>query len=474
MTTNHSHPGSQHDLSAEGRHRLSRRYIPDKMRTVAQVLYGYSEDVGRGGLSFSDSDTLKKALADSIFVAYGARDAIPVKIAKRTLLPSGGRDKSRIYFSADTASSVDASFINGTMTRYLDYNDTFLSIEDAHPSDNIPPLLGTADARGLRGKDLLKAMKVAYEIQCALCDAASLRDRGWDQVTYLAISSAAGAASLLGLDETRFVNAINLAVSNNISLRQTRVGELSMWKGCTAGDATRNGLFAALLAEGGLTGPSAVFEGEMGFFNQVTGKFSLDLGRNRVGRTMIKEYPVEYRVNSAVEAALALRKLTGMNNIKKVAVDTFSSALRILVKDPEKLRPKTKETADHSMPYIIAYSLLYGAPDLNAYGRRYLGDRRILDLMGKMSFSAQARYDRIYPDKVPVKITLYSEGKRFEEEVLVPKGHYRDPFSWEDLKRKGMSILNDEGAVDDIIDVVRNMDRMDASEILDVMADVDS
>jgi len=171
----------------------------------------------------------------------------------------------------------------------------------------------------------------------------SIRDRGWDHVTYISISSASGLGTLLSLSKEKFVNALSLAINNNISLRQTRAGELSMWKGCTAANASRNSVFAVLLASKGFTGPSPIFEGEMGFFNQITGKINPDFRENRIVKTMIKRFPVEYHAMSAVEAALQIREEIGREEIREVEVETFSVAHKIIVKDPEKLRPRQRK-----------------------------------------------------------------------------------------------------------------------------------
>src|SRR5262249_62368597 len=125
------------------------------------------------------------------------------------------------------------------------------------------------------GRDLITAAVLAYEIQGRLCDAASLRKHGVDHVTYGALSACAAACKLLGLDATRTTHALGIAGVCNVALRQTRAGELSMWKGCAFANAARNGVFAALLAAEGLTGPAPIFEGDLGFFRLVTGPFAL-------------------------------------------------------------------------------------------------------------------------------------------------------------------------------------------------------
>jgi 2-methylcitrate dehydratase len=440
---------------------------------LVQKIYDYSRKVMTGKAASLDSDTIKKRIVDSIFVAYGAKASEPVKILKAALLPSTGKYNSRVYFSKTKASVDVATFINGSMTRYLDYNDTYLSREALHPSDNIPPILSCADSLGLRGDAAIKSIKVAYQVVCALSDAVSIRDRGWDHVTYVSVSSSAGVSSLLGLNERKFGHAMNLAINNNISMRQTRAGELSMWKGCTAANASRNSVFAALLAKEGLTGPAPIFEGEMGFFKQVSGNFDLNLQKDHLSRTMIKNYSVEYHAMSGVDAALTLRERI-KGNIKRINVDTFSVAYKIIVKGQEKLRPKTKETADHSLPYIIAYTLLYGAPNLSSYNALYLSDKRILDMIDKMEFNVSKRFDSMYPEYLPIKVSVVTDRGKFEEEVHVPKGHFKDPYSWDDLERKGISIMRDEDAVKDIINLGRSIENRYVSEIFDVIGDVNS
>lgn len=438
---------------------------------LTEKIYAYSRDLMGKNPGYEISEELKKRIVDSIFVSYGAKDAEPVKIGMKMLLPSRGRLNGRIYFTRKKASVDVATFINGCMTRFLDYNDTYLSKEALHPSDNIPPLISVASSMDMDGETLIRSAYVSYQILGALADAVSIRERGWDHVTYISISSAAGLASLLDLDDKRFIHTLNLAINNNISLRQTRAGELSMWKGCTAANASRNSVFAVMLAMGGFTGPGPIFEGEMGFFKQVSGEFDLDLTRDRVLRTMIKNYPVEYHAMSAVDATLQLRKnIRGY--IRRIDVTTFDVAYRIIIKDPEKLRPKTKETADHSMPYIIAYTLLYGAPHLESYDKKYLNDEKILSLIDRMTFTVSEKYNSMYPEYLPVKIDVLTEQDQFSQEVTVPKGHFRDPFTWDDLKEKGLKIIKDEDIVDRIMDAGKSLEHLSVNEFLDVITDV--
>ena len=438
---------------------------------LAEKIYQYSASNKKA--SNEAMDELKKRVADSIFTAYVAMNSPPIKISRKALLPSKGLYNSRIYFSKEKASAEVAAFINGSMARYMDYNDTYLSKEAMHPSDNIAPILAVADSIGSNGSDVLKAIFLSYQVACSFADAASVRGRGWDHVVYISASSAAGLARLLTLNEGKFVNAISLSLNNSISMRQTRVGALSMWKACTVGDAGRNSVFGTILAKEGLTGPSPIFEGEMGFFRQVSGNLSLNLLKERPQLTMIKAYPVEYHAMSAVQAALSIRdKLNG--RIDRIGIETFGVGYEIIVKGPEKLRPKNKETADHSLPYIIAYTLLYGEPTPNSYGRRYLEDKKILALIDRTNVSISKKFDRMYPKYTPSRISVTAGGKTFSEEVKVQKGNAEDPFTWYDLKSKGLRCMHDECIVDEIIKACRSFEHRNVSDIFEVIQNVDT
>src|SRR5438445_5277959 len=252
----------------------------------------------------------KRRFIDSFGTAVSAMDADAYAIAKRCALRVQSQPGAGML-GGGRSSTEWATFVNGLLIRYLDYNDTYLSLEPAHPSDNLAAVLGVGQIAGAGGRNLITAAVLAYEIQCRLCDAASLRKHGWDHVVYGALSSAVAACKLLRLDATRTAHAIGMAGVANIATRQTRAGELSMWKGCAFANAARNGAFAALLAAEGMTGPAPIFEGELGFMKLLTGPFELaPLGGKgqpfMITGTYLKFWPAEYHSQSAIDAALQL------------------------------------------------------------------------------------------------------------------------------------------------------------------------
>lgn len=224
----------------------------------------YVLSVKKESLSKEVIHEVKRRILDSLACAYGALDSKVSKI----LLKACSKVKSKLCaYAIGKKKPVfyeEAAFLNGSLVRYLDFNDTYLSLEPAHPSDNIAPLIAVSQAYGKSGLDLVLSIAFAYEIQCRLCEGASLRSKGIDHVTYGTFSCVSGAAVLMDLTGEQLENALNIAGVCNIATRQTRTGEMSMWKACAFANAARQGLFTTRLAKEGMTGPAPIFEGTKG------------------------------------------------------------------------------------------------------------------------------------------------------------------------------------------------------------------
>jgi 2-methylcitrate dehydratase len=384
----------------------------------------------------------KRRFIDSFATAAGAMDSDAFAVARRCASRVSSQPAATLI-GGGTSSVEWATFVNGLLIRYLDYNDTYLSLEPAHPSDNLAPVLAVGEMTRAAGKDLIVAAVLAYEIQCRLCDAASLRKHGFDHVTYGAISSAVAACKLLGLDAAKTTHAIGLAGVCNTALRQTRSGELSMWKGCAFANAARNAVFAAILAADGMTGPAPIFEGDLGFMNLLTGPFTVEkLGGGAVPfmitETYIKFWPAEYHSQSAIDAALQLRPLVGdVRSIESIDIHTFDAAVDIIGKDPEKWRPRTRETADHSLPYCTAAALMDGDITLAQFEPKRFGDEALLSLVAKVRIHRDAGLSARYPAGIPNRLTLTLQGgKQVVKEIEFPRGHARNPMTDAEVEAK--------------------------------------
>ncbi len=390
---------------------------------------------------------VKRRFIDSFATAVGAMDAEAYTIAKRCALRIQSGPGASLL-GGGHSSPEWATFVNGLLIRYLDYNDTYLSLEPAHPSDNLAAVLAVGESVGASGRDLIAAAVLAYEVQCRLCDAASLRKHGWDHVTYGAISSAIAACKLLGLDRVRTTHAIGLAGVANTALRQTRAGELSMWKGCAFANAARNGVFAALLAAEGMTGPAPIFEGKLGFMKLLTGPFELaSLGGAgqpfMISKTYIKFWPAEYHSQSAIDAALLLRSQIGdIRNVSAIDIHTFDAAVDIIANDPEKWRPSTRETADHSLPYCTAVALADGEVTLAQFEPKRFTDAALLELVAKIKVHRDPALTARYPNGIPNRITVtLTDGRTLTKEVEFPRGHAHNPMTDAEVERKFRNLV---------------------------------
>ena len=188
----------------------------------------------------------------------------------------------------------------------------------------------------------------------------------------------------MGLSAAQTEEALNLGITPNLALGQTRVGELSHWKGCAYANASRNAVFAALLAQRGLTGPAPVFEGELGFFSAVTKEpyqlepFGGDQGQPfKVHECNIKQFALGLYSQTVVEAALdARRQVPGFNvaDVEDVHIRTLQKAIDIMAGDEEKYHPKTRESADHSMPYATAIALTHNTLNESHFSDEHIND----------------------------------------------------------------------------------------------------
>lgn len=412
-------------------------------KLIAEQLADYAVGLKFEDLTKEAVHEVKRRLLDSLGCAMGAYPSDPAKIAREIAGMSTSTMPATVVGSGHKSSPELAAFANGVMFRYLDFNDTYLSKEPAHPSDNLAAVLAIAEPSRSGGRDIITSAVLAYEVQCRLCDACSIRSRGWDHVTYGSFSTSLAAGKLLGFSREQYIHVQGLAGVPNNAMRQTRVGMLSHWKGCAFANASRNGVFAALLANKGMTGASEVFEGEMGFFKEVSGPFELaPFGGNgipfMINQTYIKFYPAEYHSQSAIDAALELRtKINGVDNIESITIQTFNAAVEIIGGEPEKWRPTTRETADHSLPYCVAVALTDGKVTLDSFNDEKLRDEKLLGLVQKIKVEADAELNKRYPEGIPNRIRIkLKDGGQVEKEVIFPRGHARNPMTDAEVESK--------------------------------------
>ena len=387
---------------------------------------------------------IKLRFIDTIGCALAGYNEAPAKIARNLAEQVRGAVEAGVIGTSWKSSPELAAFANTTMIRCLDLNDDYFGKDGPHPSDLIGAVLAAAETTNSSGASFITAVALAYEVLCTLVDAVGVRERGWDYVTYTALAAALGAGKAFKLSQSGLRDCLSLAGTANVALGQTRLGELSMWKGMASANACRNGVFACLLAQAGVTGPHQSFEGKSGFAQQVSG--SLDLSRLgaaplRAGIVYLKSWPVFYSAQGAVDAAIKLREKVQPAEIKSLVVESYQRLLGRGAADAEKWAPKSRETADHSVPFCVAAALLDGTLTSQTFDSERFLDKDVIELMAKVTLREDPEFTKQYPAKWNCRLTAETfSGARHEIHVTYPKGHPENPFSDAEVEEKFMRL----------------------------------
>jgi 2-methylcitrate dehydratase len=347
----------------------------------------------------------KWRVVDSIGVAMAAYLSPPARIARRLAQETTGPLGARVWGPLTRTTPEMAAFANGVMVRYLDLNDAWRTKDAHHPSDYLPGIMAVAEAVSSSGRKFIAALAIAYELTCRFTDSVPFNDAGWDQPLTGALGTAMAASYLLGLDRERMGHALALALIPNMCTYQTRAGELSMWKGCAGPNGARNGIFAALLAAEGMSGPFQAFDGVFGVWNQALKgqKFPVALPDGSADwkwglmQTNIKTFPVRDSCQLPIATALELREKIVPAEIEHLKIETYRSAWEGAVKDKELWAPRTRETADHSMLFCAVCALIDGSVTPESFERERFLDRDILGLIGRTEVEVLDEFNRATP-----------------------------------------------------------------------------
>jgi 2-methylcitrate dehydratase len=434
-------------------------------------------------LTFADLPTevvhqAKRLLVDTVGCAIGGYPSAPSKIARALADMVSSRQPATVLGSGQQTSLDLATFANGVMIRYLDFNDGYTSKESGHPSDAIAAVLSPAEIAHGDGKSVITATVLAYEVFCRLCDAVSVRRRGFDHVTVGVMASTAAAAKALGLTPEQTEQAFNLSIAANNALYQTRIGDVSLWKGCAFANASRNAVFAVQLAVQGITGPSPIFEGPGGFFTAVSGEpFELEPfgGQGRRFKILdctVKRYPLGLYSQTVVEAALQARQqLDKVEDIDEIHIQTLQTAVNIMAGDAEKWHPSNRETADHSMPYTTAVALMYGTVEPRHFSPECWQDPNLMALVQKVKVSVSEEANRRAPEAMlSIVEVVTSRGERLTAEVPYHRGHYRNPMTDQEVETKFRRLAEDwltSRQIDALLDRLWNLEQVaDIGEVI--------
>jgi 2-methylcitrate dehydratase len=327
-----------------------------------------------------------------------------------------------------------AAFVNATTSREAEQNDVYFPPIGGgnHPSDVLLPLFNAAEHAGSSGRELITAIVVAYQIFLHIADRAKIA--GFDQSTIAGIAVAAGAGKLLRLSPRQMAESISIATVANNPINQSRRDSLTMWKAAAAGQAGRAGVFAAMLARAGVEGPSLPFTGQLGW-SKIIAKTELDMAaldpgdgnRLRLYDVMIKPRAAcASAISSILAAEKAFPQVGAPASIRRVLVETYESARNFIGADPVHWNPQTRESADHSIPYAVAATLVDGTAGVEQFMPARLFDPAIRDVLAKVEVVALESYSaayRKYPPQHHTRVTVeMADGRSVVGEAGGAKG----------------------------------------------------
>lgn len=440
----------------------------------------FIKDAAFNDLSGEAVNQLKIRLLDSVGTAIGAVEGKPVRSIRRMIEDLGGNGQATLIGGGRT--SIDrAALYNSALVRYLDFNDSYLAKgETCHPSDNIGSVMAAGEFAGINGKEFLTALAVAYQVQCRLSDVAPVRDQGFDHTTQGAYSVAAGVSKALGLDEDQTANALAIAGTALNALRVTRTGELSHWKGLAFPHTAFGGTHAALLAKYGITGPPAVFEGNKGFMDAISGHFEIDWKNEdleKVTQTIIKRYNAEIHSQSSIEAVMELHQQKGFeaSDIEGIDIEIFDVAYNIIGggEEGDKTIVRIKEEADHSLQYMVSAALLDGQVMPQQYEPDRIVRADIQALLRKVKVTPKKEFSDRFPGEMPVRITVHlNDGSEYRIVKSDYEGFTTRPMSWETVTAKFNLLAGSYMAREDREKLIETIYSFETYMVKDLMEDL--
>ena len=448
------------------------------MDETEKRLINFASSITYDDLNPAAIKATKIRLIDSFGCALGAINAPTVKAAENISAPVEEGRSARTFGTLKRVSVEHATLVNSAMVRYLDLSDAYLMRSTAHPSDNIPGILALGEAIDALPQDLLVAIIVSYEIQVRLCDTAPFNAEGYDQPVCSASAMALASARLLKLDSEQMRHAAAIAATANIALNQTRRGNLSMWKGMAGPNAAREGVFAALLAENGMSGPEDPFEGIHGLYAKTVGKFDRVQIPNKfkqstifaLQKTNVKTFPVRDAIQVPIFAALKLSQTINASEIKSLKIYTYRHGFEKWIDQNATWEPRTRETADHSLPFCVAAALLDGTFNGKSLeNNRYL-KKDVRELISKIEIVFDDAFNEVAPEtrSCRLKATLKTGESFTAEYVQTPEDVLRGP-DIECVETKFRTLT--EGVIkkpqqDKILDALWNFENLESVQSL--------
>lgn len=417
----------------------------------------------------------KRFLLDSMGCALAAVKNEDMESMFRFTEKLGGTPEATMIGRETKTNASNAALMNCLLTRAMDYNDIYWEEDPSHPSDLIGAALAAGEVNRKNGKEVLEAIVVNYELMLRWCHAAhpGVREVGWHHASLVQFVSPVVAGKLFDLDLDQMVAAVGISSSSHFTLGGVVAGHLTNMKNTAAPLASQAGVIAAMIAREGYTGPGEVFEGKEGVFEVISNvewrpEWVLkDLGKEyMITKCAYKAFPTEALTHQPISAAIQVCQEGNLSaeNVSEILVETTVRGADIL-SDPSKFKPKTKETADHSLPYVVAAAVADGNVLPSSFSEEKLKDPRIWDLLGKIKVVADPEIDAMFPGVKRARVTITNnEGRSFTAQVDHAKGSPLNPMSDEEIISKfranAGAVLSKEQQ-DKVIDLTWKFDELE-------------
>jgi len=415
----------------------------------------------------------KRFLLDSVGCALGGYQQHDVKILLQVLDEVAARGPSTVIGTGRRIDPISAALANALMIRVMDYNDIYWKQDPSHPSDIFPAALACCERAGSHGKELIVGLVLGHEFEMRLCEAAfpGIRERGWHHATLTAFVSPLVAGRALHLSWEQLQHAVGISASRHATLGAVTAGKLTMMKNTVDPLATQSGVLAALLAEKGYTGPEHVVDGKEGLTHVLGPEWKLNILTDGLGESWritqcgMKAFPTEALTHTPISAVLDLVKRNDLRpeQVRKIKIHSLARAADIL-SDASKYDPRSKETADHSLPYVIAAALVERQVTPAQFALEKIMDPTIRAQLEKVEVVADREIEKVFPalQRVVVEITTTDE-RHLTEQLDYPKGDPRNPLTDAEVEEKFAALAEgvlSSGAQKKLKDAIWNLEKI--------------
>lgn len=378
--------------------------------SIQQRLTAYADGLRYKNLPAEVVHAAKVRVIDTLGALIGGFFYEPCRIARNVAAQMPNPAGATVIGTRMKTGPDMAAFVNGATARYVEMNDIYHwpGAFGGHPSDVLTPVLAAGEHAGVSGRKFIAGVVLAYEVYQRFSDVFLNKGMGFDHTNFCCLGTAVASGKLFGLSPQQLAHCISMAAVPNVILRQVRADHYSMYKSVASGHAGRAGVFAAMLARAGMEGPHLPFEGKAGWRDHVArDRFELaDFGGKgapfKIVHSIIKPRATCGTTISSVMAAEKIAPLKSVKDVERVTVEVYQKAKERVGSGEHRWNPDCRETADHSIPYVVAATLMDGTVTPRSFNDAHLWNPELRGLIQKIEVVANEEFTKAYV-KLPVE-----------------------------------------------------------------------